>query len=47
MVLRPVELDTATNPRSCQSHESRFDDVVVIHEVALLDLVIRHLDASA
>ena len=46
MVLRPVELDTTTDPGTCQSHKGRFDNVIVIHKVALLDLVVRHLDTS-
>ena len=47
VVLWPVELDAARYPWPRQSHECRLDDVVVIDEVALLDLIIRHLDATA
>ena len=47
MVLGPVELDAARNPRPCKADQRWLDDVVVIHEVTLLDFVIRHLDASA
>ena len=47
MVLRPVELYAAADPRPCQSYEGRLDDVVVVHEVALLDFVVGHLYAPA
>ena len=47
MVLRPVEFNAARNPGTCQTHQRGFDDVVVIHEMALFDFVIRHLDTSA
>ena len=33
--------------RACQSHECGLDNVVVVHEVALLDFVVRHLYTSA
>ena len=46
MVLRPVELDAATDPRPAEAHQRRLDDVVVVDEVTLLDLVICHLDAA-
>ena len=47
MVLRPVELDAATNPWTKQTYEGRLDDVVVVDEVALGNLVVRHLHATA
>ena len=47
MVLRPVELDATTDPRTCQSDEGWFDDVVIVDEVALFDLVVCHLHATA
>ena len=47
VVLRPVELDAAAYPRPRQAHQCGLDDVVIVHEVALLDLVVRHLDAAA
>ena len=47
VVLRPVELDATRDPRSCKTHQCRFDDVVIIDEMALFDLVVSHLDASA
>ena len=47
MVLWPVKLDAARYPRTSQTHKSRLDDVVIIDEVALLNLVVRHLYASA
>ena len=46
MVLGPVKLDATTDPGTSQSHEGRLDNVIVIHKVALLDLVVRHLDTS-
>ena len=47
MVLRPVEFDTAGNPRTYQSYQSRFDDVIVIDEMAFFDFVVSHLDTSS
>ena len=47
MVLRPVELDAATDPGPCQSHEGGLDDVVIVHEVALPHLVVGHLHAAS
>ena len=46
-MLWPVEFDASRNPRTCKSHKGGFDHVVVINKVALLDLVISHLYASA
>ena len=45
-MLRPVELNTTRNPRSRQPYKSRFDDMIVINEMALLYLVISHLYTS-
>ena len=47
MVLRPVELNAATDPRTCQTYEGGLDDVVVVYEMALLDLVVGHLHTTA
>ena len=47
VVLGPVELNAARNPGSGKTDQGRLDDVVVIHEVTLLDFVIRHLDTAA
>ena len=47
VVLRPVELDAARYPRARQPDEGGLDDVVVVDEVALLQLVVGHLDAPA
>ena len=47
MVLRPVELDTAGDPRAGQSDQGRLDHMIVINEMTLLDLVVRHLYPSA
>ena len=46
MVLRPVEFDTSRNPRTRQSNECRFDDMVIINEMALFDFVVCHLHTS-
>ena len=46
MVLGPVKLDAATDPRTCQSHKRRFHYMVIINEVTLLNLVVGHLNAS-
>ena len=46
MVLGPVKLDAATDPRTCQSHKCRFHYMVIINEVTLLNLVVGHLDTS-
>ena len=45
-MLRPVELDTAGNPRASKSHKRGFDDVIVVDEVTLFDFVISHLHTS-
>ena len=47
MVLRPVELNTSRNPRTNQTNECWLDDVIIIHKVALSDLVVCHLHTSA
>ena len=47
VVLRPVKLYAARNPRSRQSHQRRLDDMVVIHEVAPPYFVVGHLYSSA
>ena len=47
VVLRPVELDAATDPRTCQTYEGRLDDVVVVHKVALGYLVVGHLHTAS
>ena len=47
VMLGPVELDAAADPRPCQSYKCRFYDVVVIDEVALLHLVVGHLNATS
>ena len=47
MVLRPVELNASAYPGTCESHECRLHHMVVINEVALLNLVVSHLHAAA
>ena len=47
VMLRPVELDAAGNPRAGESHQCRFHHLVVIDEMTFLHLVVCHVDASA
>src|SRR6266496_1289050 len=47
VVLRPVELYPARNPWTCQTHQCRLDDAVVIDKVIAIGLVKRHLYAPA
>ena len=47
VVLGPVELDATRDPGTHEPHEGRLHHMVVIHKVALLDLVISHLHPSA
>ncbi len=47
VVLRPVELDAARNPRPGQPDQRRLDDAVVVDEVIVVGLVERHLHAPA
>ena len=47
MVLRPVKLDATANPRTSQAYQCGLNHMVVIHKVALLNLVVSHLHASA
>ena len=46
MVLGPVKLDTAANPRTSQAYQCGLDNMVVIHKVALLNLIVSHLHTS-
>ena len=46
VMLRPVKFDAAGDPRSCQAYQCRFDDVIVIDEVALFYFVISHLHTA-
>ena len=47
VVLRPVELDAAGNPRADEAHQRRLDDLVVVDEVVAVGLVVGALDAAA
>lgn len=47
MVLRPVELDAAADPRPHQAHQRGLDDLVVVDEVVAVGLVIGALHAPA
>ena len=47
VMLRPVELDAAGDPGACQADQSRFDHMVVVDEMAFLDLIVCHLHTSA
>ena len=47
MVLRPVELNATADPRTSQPHQCRFDDMIIIYKVTLLDLIVCHLHTTA
>ena len=47
VMLRPVELDAAGDPRADQAHQRRLDDLVVVDEVIAVGLVVGALDAAA
>ena len=46
VVLRPVELNTTTDPWTQQSYQCGLDDMIVIHEMAVGDLVVGHLHST-
>ena len=46
-MLRPVEFDAAANPRSGQSHQCRFDYLIVIYKIIVVGLVEGTLDSAA
>ena len=46
VMLRPIELNAARDPRAGESHKGRLDDMVVIHKVATGNLVVGHLHAA-
>ena len=47
VVLRPVKLNSARNPRSGKPHQCRFYDLIVVNEMAFFHLVVCHVDATA
>ena len=47
MVLRPVELDAAADPRAEEADERRLDDVLAVEEVVAVGAVEAHVDATA
>ena len=47
MVLGPVELDAARDPRPGQADQRGLDDLVVVDEVIAVGLIERHLHATA
>ena len=47
VVLRPVELDAAGDPRSEQTNQRGLDDLVVIDEIIAVRLIIGALDAAS
>src|ERR1039457_1079990 len=47
MVLRPIELDAAGQPRSRQTDQGRLDDVVMVDERVTVGLVVRVLNPAA
>ena len=44
-MLRPVELNAAGDPRSCQPYQCGLDDLVVIYRIVAVGFVIHTLDA--
>ena len=47
MMLRPVELNTTRYPGAYQSYQRWLDDMIVIHKMALGNLIVGHLYTSA
>ena len=47
VMLRPVKLYTAANPRTQQSHQCRLYHMVIVNEMALPYLVISHLHPAS
>jgi len=47
MVLRPVELNSARDPRTCQSNKRGLDDVVPVAHVVVGNLVVDDMDAPS
>ena len=47
MMLRPVKLNSAGNPRPRQTDQSRLDDMIVINEIIVIGLVISSLNTAS
>ena len=47
VMLRPVKFNTTGDPRSGQSDQSGFDNMVIVDEMAVFNLIVRHLYPSA
>ncbi len=47
MMLRPVELDSAGNPRPGEAHQRRLDNRLAVKEIVSIGLVQARVDASA
>src|SRR5581483_6860046 len=47
MMLRPVELNPAADPRSGQTHQRRLDHILAVDEVVSVGLVHRDMDSPA
>ena len=47
MMLRPVELDAAGNPRPGQADERGFDDPLVVNQIVAIGLVLNRVNAPA
>ena len=47
VVLRPVELHAAGNPRPEEPHQSGFDDSLSVKEVVVIGLVLADVNPSA
>ena len=46
-MLRPIELNSAADPRTGKSHECRFDDRLIIDDVIAIRLVDHPVNAAA
>ena len=47
VMLRPVEFNAAGNPRSRQSHQRGFDDVLIVYQVVTVRLILNGVDTTA
>ena len=47
VMLRPVELDTAADPRSAEADEGRLDHMIVVDEIVVVRLIVGTLDPTA
>ena len=47
VMLWPVKLNAAGNPRSCKPHQRRFDHLIIIHKVVSVCLIVSPLNSSS